>query len=515
MIRVILFLLVVVAAASGLAWLADRPGTLVINWEGREIQTTVFHAIVLLGFILVLAVVVWSILRGVWTLPAGVGSFFNRRREKRGLEALSSGMVAIGSGDKSLATRYAVQARKSLPNEPLTHILRAQAAQLSGDRATARRIFEAMLATPDTEPLGLRGLFLEAERENETEAARQFAERALNLNPKVAWPVHALFDLQCKDRDWDGALETLSAARKHGHIDKGPADRKRAVLLAAQAQVQEDTDPEAAMKRAEEAHSLAPDLVPASAIAGRLLAARGNVQKATKVLQRAWRKGPHPDLATAYAFARTGDSPRDRLSRVEQLAALSPHSLESPIAIAEAAIEARDFETARGALEPLRDSGRLTQRVCTIMARIEGEDGGNAGAVREWLARAVNAPRDPVWIADGVIADEWAPVSPVTGNLDAFAWRQPSEATASRGEAILHDKIEELVALGAPASGVVAAAHAIDAEQNDLSSSSSESSASETSIGGDASPAAPIVDITPNDATPGDAPATEARQQVP
>ncbi|MEL7303787.1 MAG: heme biosynthesis HemY N-terminal domain-containing protein, partial [Pseudomonadota bacterium] len=150
MIRVVIFLAFVALLATGLAWLADRPGTLVINWEGREIQTTVFHAIVGLAILIGLAIVAWSLLRGVWTLPAGVGNFFNRRREKRGLDALSSGLIAIGAGDKSLATRYAVQARKSLPNEPLTHILRAQAAQMSGDDATARRIYEAMLSSPDT-----------------------------------------------------------------------------------------------------------------------------------------------------------------------------------------------------------------------------------------------------------------------------------------------------------------------------------------------------------------------------
>ena len=42
-----------------------------------------------------------------------------------------------------------------------------------------------MLASPDTEQLGLRGLFLEAEREGEQEAARQFAERALQAQPQA------------------------------------------------------------------------------------------------------------------------------------------------------------------------------------------------------------------------------------------------------------------------------------------------------------------------------------------
>jgi len=455
MIRVIIFLLAVAAVATGLGWLADRPGSVLINWEGYEVAFSVFHAVVGLALLLVAGIVAWSILRGIWTLPAGLGSFFNKRREKRGLDALTSGMIAIGSGDRSLATRYAVQARKSLPNEPMTHILRAQAAQLSGDRATARRIFEAMLGAPDTEPLGLRGLYLEAEREGEQEAARQFAERAMAINPKLSWPIHSLFDIQCKEQDWVGALATLATARKHGHIQKAEADRKRAVLLTAQAQASEVNDPERAMKLADEAHTLAHDLIPATAIAGRLLASRGNVQKASKVLQQGWRKGPHPDIAVAYAYARVGDSPRDRLNRVKQLASLSPHSPESPIAVAMAAIEARDFAAARDALEPMID-GRLSSRVCTLMAKIEGEE-GNTGAVREWLARAVNAPRDPAWTADGVVADDWAPLSPVTGELDAFRWRVPVEAAQPRDSAILHEKIEELVKLGARPEAVAAA----------------------------------------------------------
>jgi len=165
MVRVILFLLAIAALATGLSWLADRPGDLVLNWEGYEVQTTVFRAVVIFSAILALSVFVFSIARQIWQSPAAVGHYLSRRRQKRGLDALSSGMIAIGAGDRSTATRYAIQARRSLPNEPLTHLLRAQAAQLSGDKATARRIFEAMLGSPDTEQLGLRGLFLEAEHE--------------------------------------------------------------------------------------------------------------------------------------------------------------------------------------------------------------------------------------------------------------------------------------------------------------------------------------------------------------
>ncbi|KUO59565.1 MAG: heme biosynthesis protein HemY, partial [Alphaproteobacteria bacterium BRH_c36] len=449
MIRLVLFLIFIVALATGLAWLADRPGQIIVNWEGQEAKISVFHAVVALALLTGLALVAWSLLRHVWESPAVIGGYFNKRRQKRGLDALSSGMIAIGAGDRATATKYAIQARKSMPNEPLTHLLRAQAAQLSGDKATARRIYESMLASTDTEQLGLRGLFLEAEREGEREAAKQFAERAIALNPQLSWPVDALFDLQCKSHDWAGALETLAVARKNGHVEKASAERRRAVLLTAQAQDLEDKDPERALNLALEAHKLAHGLVPAGAIAGRLLASRGATPKATKIVQQTWQKSPHPDLATAYAYARIGDSPRDRLDRVRKLAQLNPHSLESAIAVANAAIEAKDFAAARQALEPLMES-RLTQRACTLMARIEGGEHGDKGRVREWLARAVNAPRDPAWTADGVVSEQWAAVSPVTGALDAFSWRVPVESMEKTADEIVARKLEELVALGAP-----------------------------------------------------------------
>lgn len=449
MLRLILFLAFIIAMASGLAWLADRPGLIVVNWEGYQAEISVFHAVVALALLTGLALVVWSLLRHIWESPAAIGSFFNKRRQKRGLDALSTGMIAIGAGDRAAATKYAIQARKSMPNEPLTQLLRAQAAQLSGDKATARRIYESMLASTDTEQLGLRGLFLEAEREGEKAAALQFAKRAVQLNPQLSWPVEALFDLQCKSHDWAGALETLSTARKHGHVEKASAERRRAVLMTAQAQDLEDKDPERALNLALDSNKLAADLIPAAAIAGRILASRGNTPKAAKVLQKTWQKAPHPDLATAYAYARLGDSPRDRLDRVKKLAALNPHSLESSIAVANAAIEAADFESARAALKPLLEN-RLTQRVCTLMARVEGEEHGDKGAVREWLARAVNAPRDPAWTADGVVSEHWAAVSPVTGALDAFRWRVPVENMDKTADEIVARKLEELVALGAP-----------------------------------------------------------------
>ncbi len=479
MVRLVIYLVSLALAATGLAWLADRPGSLHVEWQGLDIETTVFRATVILAMAIATTIFLWSLLRTIWNTPAVLGERILKRRQKRGLEALSSGMIAVGAGDQSLATRYALQARKSLPHEPLTHLLRAQAAQLSGDRATARRIFESMLAAPDTEQLGLRGLFLEAEREGAGEAAKQFAQRALKSNAKLGWSADALFDLQCKNKDWSGALETLASARKNGHIEKTSAERRRAILLAGQAQDAEENESDKALALALEAHNLAPDLVAAAAVAGRILASKGNTGKAAKILQKTWAKAPHPELATVYAYARIGDSPRDRLGRIQQLAALNPHSIESPIAVATTAIDARLFNEARTALEPLL-ANRLTQRVATLMARVEAGEHGDKGRVREWLARAVHAARDPAWTADGIISERWEPISPVTGALDAFQWRVPVETLQKTGPDLVAERLEELLAISAPqAEAADAPATAASPQQEKAASATSASESSE------------------------------------
>jgi HemY protein len=201
------------------------------------------------------------------------------------------------------------------------------------------------------------------------------------------------------------------------------------VLKAALAQQAADRDPKSALALAQEALALAPGLIPAAALGGRLLAANGDLRRAGKTIEAAWRRMPHPDLASAYLRFRRGDSATDRLVRAKALARLAPHDAESALTIGRAALEARDLPGARAAIASLvlaeATGGRPTARVCVLMADIETADGAD-GAAREWLARAARAPRDKAWIADGIISDRWSPASP-SGALDAFVWRTPEE----------------------------------------------------------------------------------------
>lgn len=420
MVRVVVFLIALGLVAAGFAWIADRPGDIVLTWQGYRVETSLMVAGVALIVVVIAAILLWGLFRAIVRTPENMSLFFRHRRVTKGHQAISRGLIAIGTGDLKLARLSADDAGRLSPGEPLTLLLEAQAAQMAGDRAGAERAFRAMLRKDDTKLLGLRGLYIEAQRANDHAAARKVAEEAASVAPSLGWAGQAVLEDRGASGNWSGALETLESMRKG--LGKPEYRRKRAVLLTARALALDETDRDASRTDVLEAVKLAPDLVPAAALAGRRLSESNEPRKARRILERAWEASPHPDIADAYAHVRLGDSARERLGRVQKLADKVPGQIEGALAVARSALEAREFQTARTALAPFASTP--TQRVAALMAEIEEAEHGDTGRVREWMSRAVHAAPDPVWTAEGVVSERWLPVTP-SGRLDGFEWRVP------------------------------------------------------------------------------------------
>ena len=431
MLRVLFYLALVFLVGLGFAWLADRPGEMVVTFDGYQYEVSLMVAAVVVAAIVAAVMIVWWLLKAVWTSPYTISRYFRVRRRDRGYQALSTGMIAAGAGDAALARRKGREATKliSADQEPLIHLLEAQTALLEGDHEAARRTFEAMLEDPEMRLLGLRGLYLEAERLGERKAARHYAAQAAQAAPQLGWAAESTLEELVERGDWDGALRLADAQRISRQIDKATLNRRRAVLLTAKATAQLDAEPLAARNAANEAVRLAPDFVPAAVMAARAAFRQDDVRKGVKLLEAIWKKAPHPQVADLYVRARPGDSTHDRLDRALKLQSLKPNNPEATYAVARAALEAGEIRQARTAGEALlRQEPR--ERAFLLMADIDEADGSDAGRVREWLARAVRAPRDAAWVADGYVSDRWAPFSPVTGRIDAFEWRVPVEQVA-------------------------------------------------------------------------------------
>ncbi|MCV0427319.1 MAG: heme biosynthesis protein HemY [Roseibium sp.] len=463
MIRVLIYFVLLFAVATGFAWMSDLPGTISISWDGYvweqpPVVVALVAGVVLAAFLLA----VW-VIRVILKSPHIASRFFQRRRKDKGYAALSNGLIALGTGNAKQARRHGLDADRLLADEPAAKLLLAQTAQLAGKDDEARQRFEDMLENPETKALGLHGLFVEAERHKEPVAARHYAEEAAKTSPSLEWAGKAVLGYQAVAHHWDESLKTLERNYAAKMMDKKAYRRQRAVILTALALKLEDGEPERAYSLAKEAHGLALDLVPAAVVTSRLATRRGDIRKASKVLEATWRLSPHPDLAETYAHVRTGDSAVDRLKRVKSLSAQRANTPEGAMAIARAAIEAREFDEARTQLKKVLQS-EPTRNAYLLMAELEEAENGDKGRMRDWLARAIRAPQDKVWITDGIVSAEWQPVSPVTGKLDAFQWAAPVGQPEEDGE-LLEDSLFEAPALTAAAPVASAEPETVAAEE--------------------------------------------------
>ena len=451
MVRIILFLVLIALAAVGAAWVADQTGDVTLSWGGWRVETSLPVFALALGIAIIAAMLAWTMLRALWRTPEKIRRSRRERRHARGRHAITHGLLAIGHGDSTSARRHADVARRHAAHDPLALLLHAQSAQLDGDREGARAAFRAMAEREDTRLLGLRGLFIEAQRADDPVSAVMIAEEALKLAPGSTWASHAVLGFRCAKGDWSGALSILDNNLASGLIDKAAYRRQRGVLLTARALELENVDRDLSRESVMEAVKLAPTLVPAAVLAGKYESEAHQVRRSMRIVEAAWLAHPHPDLADAYAHVKLGDSARQRLVRIETLAAKAPGHIESALAVARAAIDATEFARAREALAPF--IAAPTQRVAMLMAEIERTEHGDSGRARAWTLRAVRARHDPVWTADGYVSDRWRPVSPVTGRLDAFQWQTPLAALPSDKNAAIEASPFEQAML-APSRGV-------------------------------------------------------------
>lgn len=451
MIRLLWRFALLLAAALLFAWLADRPGSVTVTWLGREIHMSVLVAVAI-GLTLLFALsFAWQLLRRILRSPTAAREFWRFRQHRKAYESLSRGIIAAGAGDAQAASRHAAIAGNTLADEPLVNVLAAQAAQLRGDRDSVIRIFEEMTKSPETELMGLRGLFSEARQTGDLVAALHHAEKALAKNPRLPWASTAVLQVQAARRLWLPAAQTLDQQSRSGLLDKEVAAAKRAAMLTAEAIALEEQDRSRALDLASEALKLDPKLVPAASVAARSHIVNGNARKAQKILRATWERARHPDLAELMSRSVPGDGPEARFERVRDLVGPRTDDVESAHALARAALAARRLDVARTALSS-HVADRPQARICALMGEVEDAE-NDKGKAREWFARAIHAPRDPMWVSDGVASPRWLPVSPVTGEIVPCDWKVPFDMLPPSAEEATQPAPFELSSLTVKAPG--------------------------------------------------------------
>jgi len=430
------FLLKLAILVAAAIWIADRPGHVSFDWLGWRVDTSIGVLLAALLLLMALAAIVYRIWGVIVRGPRRLKERRGERQRLKGYRALTQGMVAVAAGDAEEAKRQARIAHGLLSEPPLTLLLAAQAAQLSGDETAARRYFTAMLERPETAFLGMRGLLNQALAKGDTAAALKLAAKAHEERPQTGWAAKALLDLELKQGEWVTARRTAKAAEKLKVIDRDRYRRIEGITLLEQARTEHEPVRAAALAR--DAARLLPDFVPTLAIEARVLARAGREREAEKILEKAWARGlAHPAIAGAFAALRPDENALDRARRFERLAQGRPEAAESRLTLAETAIAAGLWGAARKALEAVAAAERAapSARLCRLMARLEEGEHGDLAAARRWLMAAADAPPDPAWVCShcGATAADWTARCGHCGEFDSLAWKEGARVVLALG----------------------------------------------------------------------------------
>lgn len=436
-LKIAVFMLVVAGLTIGADVLLGSDAGIRIAFANTEFTLGPVQAA--LGALLLLAAL-WLLLKLAGLFVAtlrfingddtAISRYFEASRKRRGLDALTEGFLALAADDGDQAVTKARKAEKLLENKALTNLLMAQAARKKGNNALAEDYYKRLLEDDRARFVGVQGLMRQKLESGDAAKARKLAEKALALRPAHGPTQDMLLQMQNKAGDWQGARRTLTEVRRTGRLPKDIYTRRDAVLALQQADAYAtEGNLSMAQDLAIEANAAAPALIPAAVMAARAYIARGKGATAAKVLKKAWKAQPHPELAQVFADIEPTEPALLRVKRFEKLLNQNDGD-EAQMIRAELLIAAEDFPGARRAIGDLHETAP-NQRVMTIMAAIERGEGSDDAVVRGWLARALVAPRGPQWVCDKChhIHARWHAVCENCEGFDTLSWRTPPDSS--------------------------------------------------------------------------------------
>ena len=445
MFKALWFLLKLFALVALVAWVARHPGSVEMVWMGYLVETSPAFLLGLFLFVLLGWTLIYRAWRSFVSVPAAFRRYQAAARREQGYRALTQGLVAIAAGDASLAHKYATRAQGLIPDAPLTRLLLAQNALLQGKPQEARRAFLELLDDRDAAFFGLRGLLSETIAAKDYAGALDVMRRADALQSKRPWIIRALFDLETRQGQWERAHKTLKRAEKIGIFDKRAAQKSRASLFMAQAlDARNRSHREDALRFAAQALEGDVGFIPAATFLAQYYIQSGKKRRAMKILQKAYAKNPHPDLADLWLLLQPPtrktlsifDEGKDAAAWASELAKLNPQHRVSLQLQGQRALHARAWREARGFLQAAQDY--------RAMAELERLESGNDAKALEWLEKAADQPPEPVWVCKscGVAGEQWRPLCPSCGIFDGFEWVVPRfEAHSPRNSLVFGQDI--------------------------------------------------------------------------
>lgn len=425
MIRLAFILLIITVLSLGIAWIADEPGRVAIDWGNYHIEGSVLVLLAVVAIGALWCMIVYHVLFAILRSPRNWLRSRLAKRQMLGLEALTGAFAAIATQDIRTARKQIKRAQQHLPHQPLTLMLASQVARLEGNESQSRLYLEQMLKTESTEFMAMRGLIENARRGHDDDLALMYAEKALKLKPQDPWLITTLVGLYSRKARAQEALRMLDLAARKRTISKKEYRALTAAVLYEHAKpLIEQSHFDTAVPSLQDALKCDPGFTPASALLAEAYGSQGKIAQTLKVITSAWKAAPHPLLTHALVQCLEPEETRRKVLRTaEKLARQQPENRESRFLLAAMALKNGPPETARSEAQHLLDT-RETVRACTVMAEVE-KAAGNSEESANWLKRSHSALPDPGYGCDTCRqpANAWQLTCPSCGSVGSTVWK--------------------------------------------------------------------------------------------
>ena len=423
------FLLTVAGFAA--SFLNQQPGMTTLEWLGWRIEARTSLLVVIAAGIIWLVIMLDRIIGVITGLPGRISGSMSGRRQRQGHQALAIGLVAASAGDGREALRQSKKAKRLMGAEPLTNLLSAQAAALTGDDDAASRYFETLGGQRETAFFGKAGLMrLEAERGDHA-AALASGREAFALNNKTPSLAKALFALEAQFGHWAEAIDALTVAARDPQMDPKQVQSSFAVLhfLQAQTDQADGVEDAAVLKILTKALGYDAGFTPAVLAAATCYANMGKPRKSQAVLKAGFAKTPHPDVTQALFVSLGGDEAA--LSTLIRLTDQAGNPAEALMNVARLAIGLKLWGEAKRLLELVPEAD-FTLRYWQLYADLaDHAPPQDKGAEQDWpdrqhaLSMAVTAKRPTAWQCSSCnsVQEDWHAHCPDCGYFSGIKWR--------------------------------------------------------------------------------------------
>jgi HemY protein len=431
MLGALVFVAKTVLLVALAVWVADRPGTVMIDWLGFTITMHIgIFLLVSLGVIL-LALFLFRVLKGVSDLPKIWSRYRRDIGREKGYRAFVLGLSAVAAGDSKAANYQAFRAQKLMPEgASLGFLLKAQSARLDGDHDEAMRNFSRLLDDKNAAFLGLRGLLQSALESKNYDQALDATYRALKLYPRQGWILKIAYDLEIRKCDFNNARKILYRAEKVKAIPADKAQRDRIAMLLHEAdQDREQGKMAESYKKILKAYGYDRYFIPSVTRYASTLIAMNKRRSAIGVLEKTWKVVDHPDLLDLWILVMPKTKLQDkvyRLNWLERLLALNPQSAEAQMALGRAALDIGLWGEARSYFKMAEDL-KPSKRLYGYLMELEEKSGRHELRMREWMQKSLSAPADCVWMCRETnrVYKAWSAFAIPHNSFNTMIWDVP------------------------------------------------------------------------------------------